>query len=166
MEYLGCYSGSDINSVDSLFKMGGSKVRASTCQYMCYSKSVAYDMFFLNDGHCFCGESQQNQLPSSPLDPSASCSTSCPSLPADNAYEALGCYFDQSGDRDLPVAGTTIGTVDAASCSAACDGYAFLPFKVQIVFVVIRTANMVVLLVPIVPTRQTTLTPCTNKRLR
>jgi hypothetical protein len=131
MEYLGCYSGKDINSVSSLVRVGGSKVRASTCQYLCYAKSTMYDLYLLHGGACFCGKSQQNQVPSSPLNPTSSCTTLCPSLQGVDEYEEIGCFFDQSGDRDLPldVTSSITGAVDADKCSIACNGYAF--FGVQ-----------------------------------
>ena len=104
LKYKGCFSGKDINRVSTLTRIGGVKVRASTCQYMCYVQSNLHNMYFLHGGACYCGKSNQNQLPSSPLDPLAtdSCNTACPALPVDdNTYQNLGCYRDVASNRDL-----------------------------------------------------------------
>ena len=128
LKYQGCFSGRDVNRVSTLARVGGTKVRASTCQYMCYAKSPLYDMYFLHGGACFCGKSNQNQLPSAPIDPmlnEGACSLTCPTLSNEETPEHLGCFRDVASGRDLPVDGIFVGSLDVSSCSEACVGYAF-----------------------------------------
>ena len=128
MKYAGCFNGADIKNSMFLVRMGGDRVRASTCQYMCFTRDQQHDMYFLHGGACFCGKSNRNQLPSSPLSPTSSCRTACPELLNDDtAFMSLGCFNDDSGNRDLPldVTSTITGTVNEEQCSLACTGYAF-----------------------------------------